>query len=30
MLDTLADKLIGAFTGMSTEEIVMVCVGFGG
>ena len=30
MLDTLAEKFVGAFTGMSTEEIVMVCVGFGG
>lgn len=30
MIDTLADKFVAAFTGMSTEEIVMVSVGFGG
>ncbi|MDF1793154.1 MAG: lipid-A-disaccharide synthase N-terminal domain-containing protein [Thalassobaculaceae bacterium] len=30
MIDALTEKFVGAFTGMSTEEIVMVGVGFGG
>jgi lipid-A-disaccharide synthase-like uncharacterized protein len=30
MIETLVDKFVGAFTGMSTEEIVMVTVGLVG
>lgn len=30
MFETLSEKFVATFTGMSTEEIVMVSVGFGG
>lgn len=30
MIDALVEKFVGAFTGMSTEEIVMVSIGLGG